>query len=228
MTKPRGRPNEKAPARWYDDACGAAYGLELVGERWALLVVRELMFGPRRFGEIRAGLPGISANVLTQRLEGLEAAGVLVRREHPSVVYELTPWGYESEPIFQVLGRWAVRSPGHDATLPLSKASVLLSLRAMIVRARAAGIRARVGLVLDEESYVAELADGELTIRREPLRDVEVTLTGSPAALASVVYDRVSLAAATADGSLKVDGDRSLAKRFVTLFELPPKVKTTG
>src|SRR5918998_1024633 len=95
--------------RSYHDACGAAHALDLVGERWALLVMRELMLGPKRFSDLRGGLPGISANVLTQRLEGLEAAGVLTRRKLPppaSVqVYELTPWGYESEPIFQALGR---------------------------------------------------------------------------------------------------------------------------
>src|SRR5215212_7448930 len=99
------------PRRSYEDACAAAHALDLVGERWALLVMRELIFGPKRFGELRASLPGISANVLTQRLAGLESAGVARRRRLPppaSVqVYELTDWGYESEPIFQALGRWA-------------------------------------------------------------------------------------------------------------------------
>ena len=92
--------------------------LELVGERWSLLVVRELMFGPRRFGELKADLGGISANVLTQRLAGLARAGILIRRTLPSPasvqVYELTPWGYESETAIRELGRWAARSPAHD------------------------------------------------------------------------------------------------------------------
>src|SRR6187399_951996 len=127
--------------RWYDDACGTAHALDLVGERWALLVMRELMFGPKRFSDLRAGLPGISANVLTQRLEGLEASGLVVRRKLPppsgANVYELTDWGYESEPIFQVLGRWASRSPAHDPSLPFSAASLLLSLRTMLDPARA-------------------------------------------------------------------------------------------
>ena len=103
--------------------------------------MRELMLGPKRFSDLRADLPGISANVLTQRLEGLEAAGVLVRRKLPppasAQVYELTPWGYESEPIFQALGRWAARSPAHDPTLPLSAVSLLLSFRTMFDPARA-------------------------------------------------------------------------------------------
>src|SRR4249919_2386031 len=113
----------KAPQhRWYGDACATAHALDLVGERWALLVMRELIFGPKRFSDLRASLPGISANVLTQRLEGLEQSGLVARRRLPppaaAQVYELTEWGYESEPIFQALGRWASRSPLHDPTLP--------------------------------------------------------------------------------------------------------------
>src|SRR3954469_11833699 len=121
--------------RRYDDACGTAHALDLIGERWALLVMRELMLGPKRFSDIRADLPGISANTLTQRLEGLEAIGLVVRRRLPppasAQVYELTPWGYEPEPIIQTLGRWATRSAGHDPGLPLSATSLMLSFRTM-------------------------------------------------------------------------------------------------
>src|ERR1051325_728736 len=107
--------SQKITKRSYEDAYGSAHALDLVGERWALLVMRELMLGPRRFSDLRAGLPGISANVLTQRLEWLEDTGVLARRELPppsgARVYELTEWGYEAEPIFRVVGRWGARSP---------------------------------------------------------------------------------------------------------------------
>ena len=96
--------------RWYNDACGTAFGMELVGERWSLLIVRELMFGALRFSALRANLPGISAKVLTERLEKLEGAGVLVHRTLPAPssarVYELTRWGYAAEPLIQELGRW--------------------------------------------------------------------------------------------------------------------------
>ena len=105
-------------SRPYDDACGTAHALELVGERWALLVARELMLGPRRFSDLRAALPGLSANVLTQKLAGLEDSGVIRRRrlEPPAgvQVYELTDWGLELEEALKVLGRWAARSPRHD------------------------------------------------------------------------------------------------------------------
>src|SRR3954468_22700125 len=153
--------------RSYDDACGAAHALDLVGERWALLVIRELMMGPKRFSDLRRDLPGISANVLTQRLEGLEEIGVLVRRRLPppvsAQVYELTPWGYEAEPIFQTLGRWATRSPGHDPSLPLSSVSLLLSFRTMFDAERARGLDARIGLRLGAETFVVRIADGALT-----------------------------------------------------------------
>src|SRR5881628_1732882 len=97
--------------RRYHDACGTAHALDLIGERWALLVMRELMLGPKRFSDLKGDLPGISANVLTQRLEGLETTGLVRRRRLPppaaAQVYELTDWGYEAEPIVQELGRWA-------------------------------------------------------------------------------------------------------------------------
>src|SRR3954447_10872774 len=150
--------------RSYDDACGAAHALDLVGERWALLVIRELMLGPKRFSDLRADLPGISANVLTQRLEGLEEVGVVVRRRLPppasAQVYELTPWGYESEPIFEALGRWAARSPLHDPSLPLSATSLFLSFRTMIDPGRAAGLTTRIGFRIGGEGFVAELDGG--------------------------------------------------------------------
>ncbi len=99
--------------RRYDDSCGTAHALELIGDRWALLVMRELMLGPRRFSQLRADLPGISANVLAQRLGDLERTGLLERLKLPPPasmqVYGLTRWGYEAEPITQALGRWAAR-----------------------------------------------------------------------------------------------------------------------
>ena len=133
--------------RWYGDACGTAFGLELLGERWSLLIVRELMFGPRRFTDIRAHLPGISAKVLTERLAGLEASDVVQRiavpEPTPAQLYGLTEWGYATEPIMQALGRWASASPLHDPTLPLSPISFMLSLRTMLalVRDHAGGTR---------------------------------------------------------------------------------------
>ena len=219
----------QARRRWYGDACAAAHALDLVGERWALLVMRELMFGPKRFSDLRDSLPGISANILTQRLESLQSAGVLRRRKLPppagAQVYELTPWGYESEPIFQALGRWAARSPSHDPTLPFSAASFLLSLRTMLDPDRAAGLGARIGLRLGEESYVAQLADAKIEIASGDPTGADVIFTATAPVLAGAIYGGQPLEALEAAGVLRIEGDRGLARRFVTLFPLPPKAE---
>jgi len=222
----------ESPRRLYDDACGAAHALDLVGERWALLVIRELMLGPKRFGEIKADLPGISANVLTQRLAGLEAAGVLVHRKLPppaSVpVYELTPWGYESEPIFQVLGRWAARSPSHDPTLPLSATSLFLSFRTMFDPARAHGFSARIGFRFGAAGYLLQVGEEAVEVSRGTAEGADVVVTGTPPAVAGAVYGGVPLDALTESGALSFAGDRSVFERFATLFPLPPKVGSEG
>src|ERR671920_127564 len=122
--------------RRYDDACGLAHALELLGERWAMLVMRELAYGPRRFSELKADLQGISANVLTQRLSELEARGLVRKVKLPppaSVqVYEATEWGLEAIPVIASLGRWAARSPLHNPALRMSHVSVMMSLQTLL------------------------------------------------------------------------------------------------
>lgn len=210
--------------RWYDDACGTALAMELVGERWSLLIVRELMFGGRRFGELRGGLGAISANVLTQRLDGLERAGIVQRRRLPSPanaqVYELTDWGRESERAIQELGRWAVRSPAHDVTLPLSPASMMMSFRTMY----AGGGRGVYGFRLGPDRFTATLGDGIEVQRAEPAGAAATFIAADPRALAAAVYGGVPLDALVAEGALAIEGDRAAAERFLKLFPLPQKV----
>ncbi len=225
--------NETRSRRHYDDACAAAHALDLVGERWALLVMRELMLGPKRFSDLRESLPGISANVLTQRLEGLEAAGVLTRRKLPPPaavqVYELTEWGYESEPIFQALGRWAARSPHHDPTLPFSTASFVLSLRTMFDAKRAEGLNARIGFrVNEDETFLAHVADGRIAIARGPVDDADLVFTGAPPVMAGAIYGGQPLEKLESKGVLRIEGDRALAERFVSFFPLPPKASRSA
>jgi DNA-binding HxlR family transcriptional regulator len=211
----------KEQKRWYDDACGLAHALELIGERWAMLVLRELAYGPRRFSELKADLPGISANVLTQRLTELERRGIVRKTKLPppaSVqVYEATSWGLEAAPVIARLGRWAARSPLHDPTLPISHVAIMMSLQTMIDPERAAGMRAKLGFRLGETSYVAQLHDGQLDIERRAIEDCDVVFTAAPAQLAAVVYGGAPLE------TIGVEGDTKLAKRFLTLFPLPPK-----
>lgn len=218
LTKPRQR-EEK---RRYDDACGLAHALELVGERWAMLVLRELAYGPRRFTELRADLQGISANVLTQRLIDLEARGLVRKFKLPppaSVqVYQATEWGLEVVPVIASLGKWAARSPCHDPTLPMSHVSLIMSLQTLMSPALADGLRARIGFRLGEANYVTTLHDGRLDVERGEVADCDLVFTGSASEVAAVIHGGAPFE------TIRVEGDMELAKRFVTLFPLPPKV----
>src|SRR5262245_41792953 len=214
-----GRSDDK---RRYDDACAAAHGMDLIGERWSMPLIRELLLGPRRFGDLKTSLNGISANVLTQRLEGLEAAGVLLRRKLPppaSVqVYELTPWGYEAAPIFQTLGRWAVRSPNHDPTRPFSPVSLMLSLRTMLNAAAAGDLAASIQLVMNGQPFFwMRGSQGDIRIGRGEIEHADLVIRGSPSEVASYVYADASLS------TLDVAGDLELAARLPTLFPMPEK-----
>nr|WP_255325795.1 winged helix-turn-helix transcriptional regulator [Sphingobium sp. 15-1] len=201
----------------------------MVGDRWAMPIMRELMLGPKRFTDLRASLPGISANVLTQRLEELEASSILIRRRLPppaaSQIYELTEWGRESEILFQVLGRWASRSPTMQPGLPMSNVSVILSMRTMIDRSRIGDMDAVIGLRFGEESFRLVLKDGDFTADRGEAAGADVILSGDQNALAAVVYG--GLRFEDVAGALQVEGDRALAERFVRLFLLPPMAPST-
>jgi len=215
--------------KWYADACGTAFAMELVGERWSMLIVRELMLDGRRFSDLRASLPGISAKVLSERLAGLERAGVLAKRKLPppaaAQVYELTEWGYLAEPAIQELGRWAARSPEHNPQLPLSPVSFMLSLRTMIDREAAKSLALTVGVTVGGESFVADLKGGEMPVRRAEPGEGEVTFAAdAPLPLLRVFYGTQPLEEAEREGGVRITGDRELARRFVALFALPEKV----
>jgi DNA-binding HxlR family transcriptional regulator len=218
--------------RWYDDACGTAMALELVGERWSLLVMREMMFGGRRFSELRAGMPGISANVLTERLEGLQRVGIVQQRKLPppasARIYELTPWGHEADVILQQLGRWAARSPLHDPMLPLSAASIMMSFRTMFSQERTTGEVARIGIQFGLDAFMIGIGPTGLAIRRGAAEDCTVTVSTDPMTLASIVYGARPIAHAEEASALSITGDRTLLERFATWFPLPEKVTGTG
>ncbi|HJU77401.1 MAG TPA: winged helix-turn-helix transcriptional regulator [Sphingomicrobium sp.] len=208
--------------RRYEDACGLAHAMELLGERWAMLVLRELAYGPRRFSELKADLTGISANVLAQRLTELEARGLVRRTKLPPPasiqVYEATQWGLEVVPLIASLGRWAARSRWHNPTLRMSHVSVVMSLQTLISPERADGLRARIGFRFGDISYVATIHDGRLDVERGPLEDCDVEFSGTPSEIVAVIHGGAPLE------TVGVKGDMELAKRFITLFPLPPKV----
>jgi DNA-binding HxlR family transcriptional regulator len=180
------------------------------------------MFGPRRFSELRADLPGISANVLTQRLSELESRGLVRKAKLPppaSVqVYEATEWGLEAAPVMRALGRWAVRSSKHDPGLHASAVSIMMSLQTMFDAARAGDLKARIGFRFGDVGYVADISKGAIDVRREQPHAPDVLFVGEPGQIAGVLYGGAPLE------SVGVEGDMALAKRFVTLFPLPPKV----
>jgi DNA-binding HxlR family transcriptional regulator len=214
-----------ATMRTYCDGCAAAHALDLIGERWALLVVRELLLGPKRFTDLRAGLPGVSPNVLAQRLRELELAGVVRRRKLPppaaSRVYELTEWGEELEPVVTQLGRWGARSPSRPREAALGVDSLILSFRTMFDPRAADGLRASYELRLGEDRFRAVVDDGRFEITRGDDNRPDATIETNPATLAALVYDGLGLEEALRSGDLKIEGSKQAVERFLGLFSLP-------
>ncbi len=214
-----------ATTRTYDDGCAAAHALDLVGERWALLVVRELLLGPKRFTDLRSGLPHASPNVLAQRLRDLEAAGVVRRGKLPppaaSKIYELTEWGRDLEPVIIALGRWGVRSPTKPPDAELGVDSLILSFRTMFDPDRAEGLDARYEFRLGEDRFRAEVAGGRLEIERGVASGSDVTVEADAGTLAALVYGELELDDALGSGDLRIEGDRVMVERFLALFPLP-------
>jgi DNA-binding HxlR family transcriptional regulator/putative sterol carrier protein len=214
-----------ATTRTYDDGCAAAHALDLVGERWALLVVRELVLGPKRFTDLKSGLPHASPNVLAQRLRDLEAAGVVRRGKLPppaaSKIYELTAWGRDLEPVIIALGRWGVRSPTKPPDAELGVDSLILSFRTMFDPDRAEGLDASYEFRLGEDRFRAEVAEGRLEIARGTAEQPDATVEAEAGTLAALVYDELELDDTLSSGDLGIEGDRAVVERFLALFPLP-------
>ncbi|MGH3147948.1 MAG: winged helix-turn-helix transcriptional regulator [Rubrobacter sp.] len=211
--------------RTYDDGCAAAHALDLVGERWALLVVRELLLGPKRFADLRAGLPHASPDILSRRLRELEAVGVLRRRRLPppaaSRVYELTEWGVELEPVIIRLGRWGARSPSKPRDAELGVDSIVLSFRTMFDAEAAEGLGTVYELRFGEDRFKAVVADGSFEIARGTADRPDAIIETDSNTLAALVYEGRSLTEALRSGDVEIEGDESAIERFLGLFPLP-------
>ncbi len=214
-----------ATKRAYDNGCAAAHALDLVGERWALLVVRELLLGPKRFADLRAGLPNASLDILSRRLRGLEGAGIVYRRKLPppaaSRVYALTEWGEELEPIIVRLGRWGVRSPSKPRDAELGPDSLILSFRTMFDPQAAEGLSASYELRLGEDRFRAVVDDDWFEISRDAADLPDAIVETDPVTLTALVYGDLTLAEALHSGNIRIEGDESTVERFLTLFPLP-------
>jgi DNA-binding HxlR family transcriptional regulator/putative sterol carrier protein len=215
-----------ATMRTYGDGCAIARALDVVGERWALLVVRELLLGPKRYTDLRRGLPNASPNVLSQRLAELESAGVVRRRKLPppagSRVYELTEWGRELEQTVIALGHWAARSPsGLASDAPVGVDSIILALRSRFDPGTAHGLRAGYELRLGEDHFRIVVADDEIEVARGNDDHADATIDTDPDSLAAVLWGGRPLADTQHAGKMTIEGDKAAAERFLRLFPMP-------
>ncbi|MBV8990746.1 MAG: transcriptional regulator [Solirubrobacterales bacterium] len=211
--------------RTYGDRCGIARALDLIGERWALLIVRELLLGPKRFTDLRAGLPHLGPDVLSQRLRELGRSGIIQRRKLPppaaSQIYELTAWGRELEPVVLGLGRWGSRTPTSDEHSVFGADSAVLALKTLFDPAAAAALDARYELRLGEQRFALRIRGGTLETSRGEVEHPDAIIETDPATLAGVLWHGRSLARAERSGALALRGDRAAARRFLDLFPLP-------
>ena len=220
--------------RRYDDGCAAAHALDLVGERWALLVARELLLGPRRFSDLRQTLRGISPNVLTQRLADLEAAAIVERKELPPPaachVYALTPWGMQLEPVLMELLKWGVRSPGFQRGQALTADAMALSLKAMFDPSLAGDFACRITLVMHRHAYHVAIGQSRLAVARgePPCRPADAsawaaaTLYADPVVVLQLAYGKQPLDGKVAAGDCRCEGNAKVLRRFLSCFRVPP------
>ena len=219
--------------RRYRDACGAAQGLDIVGERWTLLVVRELLLGPKRFTDLRGGLPGISTNILADRLETLEMSGVARRRTLPppagSRVYELTDWGRELETVVAAIGRWGVRSPWRSEEDAIGVDGLVVSFRTMFDPEAAGDLEARYEVMLGGQAFGIEVKDRSIRVYRGAPAGPDARIEADVDTLAALVYEDGDLDEALRAGGIEIEGDRSAVERLMGLFRLPePAPKPEG
>lgn len=212
--------------RSYGDGCAVAHGLDLIGERWALLIVRDLLLGPKRFTELQAGLATASPNVLTQRLKELEDAGIVWRRTLPppasARVYELTEWGAELQPIVGSIAKWALRSPLEKPGGPVGVDSMMLAVRDNFEMAGTGRLTVAAELDLDGLVFSLRVVDGELIeLRRGELTTTpDIVIRTDSSTFGQLLDGRSSFAAATQSRDIAVEGDRRLSKRLLRAMQL--------
>jgi DNA-binding HxlR family transcriptional regulator len=197
------------------DGCGIAYASDLLGQRWSLLVIRELLLGPKRFTDLRAGIPDISPNVLGQRLRELEESGIVRRRKlaPPAAVqvYELTEWGRGLEPAVLALGRWASRSPSFPRDAEMGPDSLVLALKTAFQPEKAEGVDASYELRLGELPFKITVKAGEFDASRGEPESPDATITADPNSVARVVFRGNRLGKAVDSGDIRIDGSRRAA-----------------
>lgn len=200
--------------RGYGEACPVAHSLDVIGDRWAMLLIRELRLGPRRFTDLQDGLRNAGPTVLSQRLRDLEKNGVLRRRTLPppasAKVYELTDWGAELEPVFRALARWGMRSP-NPREGDLTNDTVMLGLRTFWQSKP--GWTATLQLNLGRDSYRLSIVDGDLvSLSRGEAERPDATITTDRTTFNLVSAKEMPLAEALKRGTLRIDGEAEMAR----------------
>lgn len=210
--------------RSYGQYCGLARALDLVGERWALLLVRDLLVSPKRFSDLRRGLPRIPSNILTTRLKELEAAGIVERRVLPlperGLAYALTPYGADLEDVVIRLGRWGAASLGEPRPGEiLTPDALVMALRALFRPSAAGGVRAVFQLEVGPSVLHARVAGRKLTVGLGPAEDPDLVIVAGPG-IRTIFAGEVTGAEALAAGSVTVHGDAALLDAFAEMFHL--------
>ncbi|HEX8229853.1 MAG TPA: winged helix-turn-helix transcriptional regulator [Chloroflexia bacterium] len=216
--------------RTYNQYCGLAYALEIVGERWTLLIVRELMAGPRRFKDLVDGLPGISSNLLAERLKLLEQQGMLSRRVLPppaaSTVYELTSLGQSLEHTLLELGRWGSQfvPPSMEGVHVLRLGSYALTLKTFFRPEEAQGLDETYALHIDDEVLQVRVKDGDIDVQQTHDTRADMVLHADMPAYMGLLAGQIDPDEALAGGLIRVEGDRGALRRFLAMCRLPSGV----
>ncbi len=218
--------------RTYGDRCGIARALDVIGERWALLVVRELLLGPKRFTDLRAGLPHVGPDVLAQRLRELEQAGVVQRRTLPppaaSRVYELTERGQQLESVVLELGYWGSVAPFPSGDAQIGADATVIAMKTLFDPVAADGVDSSYELRLGEQSFSVRVVGGTLAVARGGAEGADATIETDPGTLATVLWHGRRLDDALRSGHVKVEGRRQAVNRFVRLFPLPAETRRSA
>lgn len=208
-------------SRNYNQYCGLAYALEIVGERWTLLVIRELFAGPRRFKDLLNGLPGISTNLLAERLKNLEQQGMIRRRTLPapagSTVYEVTPLGQALEKSLVELGRWGSQfvPPSMDGVTVLRLGSYALTFKTFFRPEAAQAINETYELRIDDEVLQVHIENGTIDVEQGKSRKADIVFHTDVPTILGLMQGLIQPDEALSMGSIRVDGDPSALERFL-------------
>ena len=212
--------------RKYNQFCAAAKALDLLGERWTLLLIRELLVGPKRYTDLLNALPGMGTNLLADRLKAVEAAGVIQQRELPppaaSNVYELTDRGRDLEPLIVELARWGLplltERGDNEAWRPEWS---ILAMQATFRPQAAAGVDEEYAFIVEGEAFHARVDNGTVTTGMGLGDDPAMTLHADADTFLAVANGSMTVEEATATGRYQVDGDPEAFERCARIFSLP-------